>query len=113
MKEVMNMLKKWIAAAVCSVALALAVSLWAVPSVRAARAPAGSSPEPETSAQSARYRVAVYNGYVAVFAGEASEPFRVLETPLSALPEGDRKLLEAGISVDSDAELQRLLEDYS
>ena len=96
-------LKIWIAAAGCSVAIALATTLWIVPS------PDASS---DVSAP-ARYRVGIYGGYVAAFAGDAAEPFRILDTLAASLPVRDRALLADGIPVDSEAALQQLLEDYS
>lgn len=109
-------LKIWIAAAGCSVAIALATTLWIVPTVRTARAAGTEPPSPDASSDvsaPARYRVGIYGGYVAVFAGDAAEPFRILDTLAASLPARDRALLADGIPVDSEAALQQLLEDYS
>ena len=58
------------------------------------------------------YRVAVWQGRVAVFEGEESLPSTVLETPVASLPPADQQALERGIPVDSREELACLLEDY-
>ena len=59
-----------------------------------------------------RWTVGIWQGRVAVFEGEGTNPIRVMETPVSALPEADRKALEAGIRVDDPVVLAGLLEDY-
>lgn len=61
---------------------------------------------------SARWTVGVWQGRVAVFEGDSADPVRVMETPVSALPEVDRRALEAGIPVDDPVVLAGLLEDY-
>lgn len=58
------------------------------------------------------YRVAVWQGRVAVFEGEEPLPFTVLETPVASLPPADQQALERGIPVSSREELACLLEDY-
>ena len=104
-------IKVWAAAAGCSVAVALATALWIVPTVQASRTQPAEAPSGTSSA--VPYRVGIYGGYVAVFAGDAAEPFRILDTPAASLPARDRALLSVGIPADSDAALQQLLEDYS
>ena len=108
----MQRLKGWIIAAGCSIAIALTTSLWIVPTAQARAAGRAMSDAPLVSSAPA-YRVGIYGGYVAAFAGDATEPFRVLDTPAASLPVQDRALLAAGIAVDSEAALQQVLEDYS
>lgn len=113
------MLKKMIIGAVSSVFCCLAVTLWVVPSVRRAQAaghPVSSGDgktDSRTSVTDSRYRLGIHNGYVAVFEGNETQPFLVLDTPIRSLPEPDRTQLELGIPIRTDAELQALLEDYS
>lgn len=66
----------------------------------------------EPSTPTARWTLGVWQGRVAVFEGESVDPVRVMETPVSALPEADRSALEAGIPVDDPVVLAGLLEDY-
>ena len=54
-----------------------------------------------------------WKGYVAVFRPDKEEPWQIYPTPVSTLPEADRKALEEGIVVRSDRKLQQLLEDYT
>lgn len=119
------MLKKMIIAASSSVCIALLVSFWIVPAAR--RAQGSPDPPPSSSAQpisfaaesaeashpDSLYYLGESHGYVAAFRGGESEPFQVLDTPVSALPSEDQRLLRAGIPANSRAELQRLIEDYS
>ena len=65
-----------------------------------------------TQSAQARWTVGVWQGSVAVFEGESTQPSRVLETPVTALPVCDRQALEAGIPVDDPEVLAGLLEDY-
>ena len=51
-------------------------------------------------------------GYLALFDKGASEPRQIFPCAVSSLPEADRQALEAGIPVRTEAELNRLLEDY-
>ena len=53
-----------------------------------------------------------WKGYVALYEGDAPEPRQIFPTPVSALPEPDRRALEEGIIIRSPRKLQELLEDY-
>ncbi|MBR5536706.1 MAG: hypothetical protein IKU58_02255 [Clostridia bacterium] len=64
-------------------------------------------------APSYRWTVGVWQGRVAVFEGENTDPIRVMETPVSALPASDQKALRDGIPVDDPVVLAGILEDYS
>lgn len=127
------MLKKWFIAACCSVVVCLAVTLWIVPQIKSSRAaalpqqPVSSDETPSdagsggalqgTSTASepkeAGYLIGEYEGSVAVFRLGEDVPFQVLETPLSMLPEEDRRLLREGIQVETEEALASILEDYS
>ncbi|MCH4238902.1 MAG: hypothetical protein LKF71_01315 [Oscillospiraceae bacterium] len=58
------------------------------------------------------YLVKTHAGKIGIFHVGETVPFRVLEVPVSNLPEADQKLLKIGISVQSSEELQRIVEDY-
>jgi len=129
------MLKKWLIAAGCSVAVCLAVTLWIVPQIKSSRAAAEirvpvSSAETVSTASAASaeslsgqssavesrapaYLIGEYQGNVAVFRFGETKPVQILETPLSVLPEEDRRLLQKGIPVETEEELISILEDYS
>lgn len=54
----------------------------------------------------------VYEGKLAVFEGESPYPNRVFDFLVRTLPAGDRSALSEGITVSSEEELLRLLEDF-
>lgn len=67
----------------------------------------------DISAEQAGYCVKSHNGKIAVFIDGEVEPIHTLDSPyVRDLPEYDRKLLETGITADSNAELLKILEDY-
>ena len=68
-------------------------------------------PEPAT-AEVPPYRIAVWQGRVAIFEGAEPLPATVLETSAASLPEADQRALEEGIPVYSREELAGLMEDY-
>ncbi len=126
------MLKKWFIAACCSVIVCLAVTLWVVPEIKNSRTAAAVQPassagetsgagvsQPPSSLpvpsgpEKPMYLVGEFNGSVAVFRFGERKPQQVLETPLSVLPEQDRRLLREGIPVMTEEELASVLEDYS
>lgn len=53
-----------------------------------------------------------YNGKVAVFEGQNENPLFVSDVFVSNLPEADKELLESGIEVKTEKQLNRLIEDY-
>lgn len=106
------MLKKFVIAACCSVMVCLAVTLWIVPSIKAAST--GETPAPSSaSSVTPLYIVGSYEGHIAVFEYGQIKPFQILESKLADLPATDQAMLERGIEVASDVELVRILEDYS
>lgn len=59
------------------------------------------------------YTIKEYDGKIAVYKNGDSVPERFLDTELSCLPQTDREKLKNGIKVSSEAELHRLIEDFS
>lgn len=59
------------------------------------------------------YTLKEYNGKIAVFCSDEPEPVKVLERFVKELPEEDKKLINRGISVYSESQLQKLIEDYT
>ena len=53
-----------------------------------------------------------YEGHLALWREGASSPYRILETELWLLSDTDRISVENGITVATEAELHRLLEDF-
>lgn len=77
---------------------------------------AGSSSQ-ESTAQAAapetpKYRISVYNGYVAVFLAGYELPCQILETRVDSLPEYDQELLKEGLAARDERELNQMLQDY-
>lgn len=54
-----------------------------------------------------------YNGRIGVFKGESAVPYRVIDYDFSLLSEYDREQLTEGIIIESDRELQQLIEDIA
>ena len=52
------------------------------------------------------------DGRITVFDNKSGKILRKTDTLVSILPEGDREMLEIGIKVKSEKELNRLLEDF-
>ena len=59
------------------------------------------------------YVLGEYEGYLAVFRGEQKKPYQVLQMPVQLLPEEDQGAIEAGIHVQTEQELRRLLDDFA
>lgn len=55
----------------------------------------------------------VYQGKLALFLGDGRYPNEIYNVRVRSLPPEDREKLAEGLSVSSEAELLRLLEDYS
>ena len=53
-----------------------------------------------------------YNGYIALWKDGESKPLRVYPYSVVSLPSADQKLLQTGIPIRSQEQLQMLLEDY-
>ena len=60
-----------------------------------------------------RYVARDYNGKIAIYpSAQALQPQYVTDFDTSALPQRDRELLQQGIGLRDEEELQMLLEDY-
>ena len=57
--------------------------------------------------------IRAYDGKLAIYKNGDASPFEVLDVYIFTLPEHDRKLLNAGIGVDSTDELRSIIEDYT
>ena len=114
----------WIRRILLAVAVVLAV-VCIVQAVRFAPVPEAPQQQEEAAAASqpvavpevrqvpaSRWTVGVWQGRVAVFEGGGTDPIRVMETPVTALPASDQRALESGIPVDDPVVLAGILEDY-
>ena len=59
------------------------------------------------------YVLREYNGNIAYFRGDSSEPYFRTDFAVANLNEYDRKLVREGIMVESESELRRLSEDLT
>lgn len=64
-------------------------------------------------AASEQMYLGIYRGYLALFVGTAEAPAETYDVMARTLPEADRARLSAGIPVAGEAELRRLLEDFT
>jgi hypothetical protein len=60
----------------------------------------------------AGYLLGIHNGKIALWNGDDPNPIRVFPYSVSKLPEEARKMLEAGIPVESMEQLRQLAETY-
>ena len=67
------------------------------------------SPEPSQPA----YVLREYDGKLGVFPADSDTPQEVIDVPISLLPPYDQAQLRSGVPAANDAELSRLLEDYT
>lgn len=58
------------------------------------------------------YVVKAFNGKIGVFIKDSETPVQTLDVPVDTLPEQDRAVLEAGITVTGRENLRKTLEDY-
>lgn len=54
-----------------------------------------------------------YNGRIGVFKGDSSVPYRVIDYDFSLLSDYDQRQLTEGIIIETDRELQQLIEDIA
>lgn len=98
-------------------ALGMALAAAFVP--HSAPAPAPSAVLPASNGQAVAepaypYTVRDFNGKIAVYqASNTTVPQYITDFDTAALPQHDRDLLQKGIGLHSQEELQMLLEDYS
>ena len=67
----------------------------------------------ETQPLQIGYYLKEYNGELAVFRGESETPYRKLGISTNVMSDYDRQQLAAGIFVQSEKELNSLIEDYT
>ena len=67
------------------------------------------SPEPSQPA----YILREYDGKLGVFPADSDTPQEVIDVPISLLPPYDQAELSSGVPAADDAELSKLLEDYT
>lgn len=65
------------------------------------------------TAETPSYYAALVNDHVVIYVTGRSDPVLVTEIDARALPDADRKLLADGLPLESAADVNRLLEDYS
>ncbi len=89
-----------------SAAAVLTFSLWMLSGLTApdAAQTAGGMPE---------YYAAIAENHVVIYITGRAEPVLVTEIDARTLPDADRTLLADGIFLESAADVNRLLEDYS
>lgn len=72
----------------------------------------GNSNSPVLSSSQTIYIVREYEGMIGVFAEDQDEPLYTVDVAVELLPEADRKMLAAGITVSGRERLNSVLEDY-
>ena len=70
-------------------------------------------PAPAAAGQPSRYTIGEWEGQLAVFEGDQTFPMQVYDVFVSALPEEQRRQVQAGIPVEDETQLSLLLEDYT
>lgn len=70
------------------------------------------TPQAEAQQPASTYTLSEYQGQLALFRDGESQPVARYEAYTNLLPPDDVALLQAGIPVSSQEELQRLLEDF-
>lgn len=63
--------------------------------------------------QTAKYRISVWDGKLAVFNGNSKLPYKVYNTYVYSLPEKDVEKIVNGIHVNSSSELLKIIEEYT
>lgn len=66
----------------------------------------------QNSGDGAPYTVRAFGDTVAVFARDGIAPLHTIDTPLSRLPEADRRLLREGIPAETLPAALKIIEDY-
>ena len=59
------------------------------------------------------YTVKDYEGKIAIFRNEDTQPFIVYDSYISSLPQADQEKLKNGIIITNTDDLQRAIEDYT
>ncbi len=72
------------------------------------------APTPQTTeAPTPLYTFSQYQGRLALYQRGYAMPVEIYDVYLDSLPEEDRLQITEGISADSDAEIQKIIEDYT
>ncbi len=105
------------AAALITVA-ALVLCAFALSGFFREEAPAGAvqsgvSAQENLAEAKTQMRLGIYRGYLALFTGTEETPAETYDVMVRTLPEADRARLIAGIAVENEEELRRLLEDFT
>ncbi len=69
--------------------------------------------EPTEAVTEPGYLLRIDNGQLALFRTGSSVPYQRLDMPLNLLSEYDYSQLEQGVTAATEAELRRLVEDYT
>ena len=59
------------------------------------------------------YTIKEYNNRIGIFKNNSTEPFQIIDVPISNLPLADIELLNKGITVKNNIDLQKIIEDYT
>ncbi len=63
--------------------------------------------------ESVGYVLREYNGNLGIFRGESESPYKIVTVNLNLLSDFDREALRIGIEMDSESEINRLIEDLT
>mgnify|MGYP004492632333 CR=1 FL=1 len=102
-------MRKIIISSYCFVLLCVLVSVVAIPIIN--HKSNASNNNAETPSNSLSYIIKDFNGNIAVFEDNSDTPFKVTEVCTNTLPKLDQERLKEGIVVNSQVELNTLLED--
>lgn len=103
-------MRKFIIGSYCFVLLCVLISFVAIPIINK-NSTASSKTETAIPNNSLSYIVKDFNGNIAVFEQNSNTPFKITEVCTNTLPKVDQEKLIEGIVVNSQAELNTLLED--
>jgi len=70
-------------------------------------------PDEPAVLESVGYILREYENNLAVFRGDSENPYKIVSVNLNLLSEYDREMLREGIEVDSESEINRLIEDLT
>lgn len=103
-------MRKFIIGSYCFILLCILISFVGLPIINKNFTDSAKS-EIETPNNSLSYIVKDFNGNIAVFEGDSKTPFKITEVCTNTLPKLDQEKLINGIVVNSQIELNTLLED--
>lgn len=103
-------MRKFVIGSYCFVLVCVIISFVAIPAINK-NSTASVKIETEIPYNSLSYIVKDFNGNIAVFEENSSNPFKITEVCTNTLPKVDQERLIEGIIVNSQVELNTLLED--